>query len=1266
MTSPAAYLADLLEFLANSTPNAAGVTPLGVLTGDTAKGVIGRRPDLPFIPLTCENANTVMPYVDLVNEILEAYVVLGKLDRTVAHDTGKATAAELSANPQFTIDKAYDDVRKAVFPLSLPYDQAVDVMRAYLDHLGTSRYELLQRLDHHDGTLPPIAAQAAEQLGMSPNEFEVITGSHFDGSSSTLLATVAEAYGLGPKDLAPALAPGATGVAVRALQRQLTTSGFPVTVTGVFDAATQTALKAFQTAAGIPATGVPDATTWGLLDAGGPASLEVFLSSVPEFLRRTGIEYIDLIELLKTDYVNPHFARLQFLEDHGITFADVNNFASTGFVTPNTNIQNAVLDPAFGMTMAQFTAWITTRFASIAKFVVLRSSGPQCDLTNTELVRLDGTPVGEADWHRIHRFLRLRRRLGWSIRDVDRALSAFAFPDIDIALVIALATTQRLMTTLKLPLAPVLSIWSTLDTQGPDALHERLFRSRAMQKLDDSFMLNADRSELQTVGNLTDHVPALLAALRVSEVDLQTLRTRLGLDDPGGGVFALMNLSSLSLLYRHATLASGLRLSVNDFLTLVDVVPFNPVLPSPFGPANTELFVEAALKVRTSRFPVALLQYLLLGEAIPPATFEPTADTVTQLLVRLRAGLVQIAGENVPGDDPQGDRTRERLGILFEPNVGDQAVRMIDGSAVYTAPLGGLPPAFAFPAVLARRVAYDAKAGLLQITGVISTPEKAALKLLSAGMAAPLKGAYEKAIDAIFDQPRAFVKDVLGSRGVFVSVADAEARLFADPVVDQFGNPTWLDASGAVIAMDSDGNPIVPGGPPPVVPAAAEHFRFFLAQLLPFLRAELDRALVQKTVADALQLEPGLAQLLFERADVLHLDPLAPHPISDDLRALEGDGLLGTYFSLPGLAGATTPRIDPGIAFDFSSGSTVPGGATTPFSVRWTGWLLASTSGTHTFYLRSGGGARLTIDGVLVIDSFTAPPVAELQGTMALTAGEIYPVVLDFTTAAFEGVIEWRWSSPSALKTLVPRAQLYSTADRAAMKDARRAYFLMHRASLMLLGFAMQAADVDYIATHAADFSNVSLSDLPLAKSAPNLALFTQWTRLFDLAALRDQLPPGQVGGPSLVAVFGAAAASATPGALTSAVVAAFTALTGVDITEAATALGGLTDADLVSEIWLARVQALLDLSRLTGVTPATLADWVSTLAQNGPAEEIKRIVRARWDEETWPRVARPLNDVLRSHQRDALVAYLVARLGLENADQLYELLLIDVRWGPA
>src|SRR5262249_48235577 len=106
--SPAAYFVDLLQFLdpneeKDSSPWKSFLKYWerqhnGEKYTDKYKkpyaALIERRPDLPHLPLTCENTQTALPYIDLVNEILEYYVAFDKpADR--AYDTGAATTPEL-------------------------------------------------------------------------------------------------------------------------------------------------------------------------------------------------------------------------------------------------------------------------------------------------------------------------------------------------------------------------------------------------------------------------------------------------------------------------------------------------------------------------------------------------------------------------------------------------------------------------------------------------------------------------------------------------------------------------------------------------------------------------------------------------------------------------------------------------------------------------------------------------------------------------------------------------------------------------------------------------------------------------------------------------------------------------------------------------------------------------------------------------------------------------------------------------------------------
>lgn len=69
----------------------------------------------------------------------------------------------------------------------------------------------------------------------------------------------------------PTVKPGDTGVVVRRLQRALRrTPNLGITVSGAFDAQTETAAKEFQQGAGLTVDGIVGPLTWNALPDGGP------------------------------------------------------------------------------------------------------------------------------------------------------------------------------------------------------------------------------------------------------------------------------------------------------------------------------------------------------------------------------------------------------------------------------------------------------------------------------------------------------------------------------------------------------------------------------------------------------------------------------------------------------------------------------------------------------------------------------------------------------------------------------------------------------------------------------------------------------------------------------------------------------------------------------------------------------------------------------------------------------------------------------------
>ena len=74
------------------------------------------------------------------------------------------------------------------------------------------------------------------------------------------------------------------------------------------------------------------------------------------------------------------------------------------------------------------------------------------------------------------------------------------------------------------------------------------------------FALNDDRTELaKTDSTLGDHTASILAVLQVTEEELSLIKASEGLAETGS-----LNLANLSRLYRYASLAKALDLSIED------------------------------------------------------------------------------------------------------------------------------------------------------------------------------------------------------------------------------------------------------------------------------------------------------------------------------------------------------------------------------------------------------------------------------------------------------------------------------------------------------------------------------------------------------------------------------------------------------------------------------------------------------------------------------------------------------------------------------
>ena len=117
-----------------------------------------------------------------------------------------------------------------------------------------------------------------------------------------------------------------------------------------------------------------------------------------------------------------------------------------------------------------------------------------------------------------------------------------------------------------------------------------------------------------------------------------------------------------------------------------------------------------------------------------------------------------------------------------------------------------------------------------------------------------------------------------------------------------------------------------------------------------------------------------------------------------------GTGLAGAYFNNVALTGSPALERVEKVAFTWSD-SPGPGVNANQFSVRWTGFVEAPSTGSYQFRTRSNDGVRLWINGLLVIDNWTAHGISDDTSTaVALTKNQRHAVTMEYYDNAGSGV----------------------------------------------------------------------------------------------------------------------------------------------------------------------------------------------------------------------------------------------------------------------
>lgn len=482
--SPAAYMVDLLQML-DSGQKTKNLSPLDVL--------LARRPDIGEIDLTCDNTNTSVPYIDLALEILENAVITFTISNL---PSGISVVGQNKISDSLDNNIIPDRLKNELASRHLITDQEIQLTIQQPSKRWVIRQQGIK-----------ITLQTWEVLGSL-----MIIPCQQTVSTTAEITAVPQFVNPLPYD------------------NQLLNTFYP----------------------------------WSL-------PFDLWREETNAWLKQLGIDRNQLMNLVSNvEQLNDVHIASEFL---GFSNAEVDKLTNTtiegwqewgfegqtvtsvkdpiageqlNFAAPNyswievLNKHASILRHRAKLSQRELMNLIEMRFIQLMDITPGRKielTGDECNATKMELTGLD-----ESSLKRIHIFVRLWRKLGWSMFDLDRTIAAFPQASnnnrFTPEFIVFVANIERLRQQTGLPIGLILNWYApNLDTysyndfsSGPGKAvlspYESLFYDRSVSRpRDAAFELRGDRKELvlSPIEIINSKLSLVAAALSVKQTELKTL-----------------------------------------------------------------------------------------------------------------------------------------------------------------------------------------------------------------------------------------------------------------------------------------------------------------------------------------------------------------------------------------------------------------------------------------------------------------------------------------------------------------------------------------------------------------------------------------------------------------------------------------------------------------------------------------------------------------------------------------------------------------------
>ena len=616
--SPAAYLVEILEFLKNRRlidPTVKAPPLPQIPESIIAKDVlffhinkngekVTRRADIGEIDLSCENANTLVPYIDLVCELLEEFI---------APDNGILFTGKIFDNPAAKTGKISTelfDVLKLEIPVT---NEAMIYATETREGLSEPYYvrdkKAVCKITKENGKyivkLLHQTLSSAEELAAAP---EYVNQGAYDELKSSNYAfklpfdlnhTEAKAYFNRfvisrtelMKDFQTETGPAAVQIAAEIAAEKL---GLTDAERSIIVASDKDNLIDQQLYWNAPSEWEPP-----VVETAEPPVVD---TEEPELISGNVLDYMKRVD--------------HFLDKTGLTYKELELLLSLEFISQKHKliIHHNYDDPnAENKTISCVTA--------------------KKDIINLDKFALD----------RIHRFLRLQKKTGWKFEVLDEIImqANLGNTKLDDACLIKAADLVTLAERTGIKLYELIGFYGEIphEIRNADAtkpLFHQVFLNKAKNGFIDDRLLLPDKMDGSLI--LEDFKSSLATCLQLSEQDFEQIMSTKKITTFGKAPFEESNRKkfvNLSYLFAASRLMKKLKLKAEDFLILTDLTRLNisTGLNISDSPENTLAFLKAADDAKRFSLNLTEVRFMLTA---PEAKNEDEEYKITKLLEKLQ------------------------------------------------------------------------------------------------------------------------------------------------------------------------------------------------------------------------------------------------------------------------------------------------------------------------------------------------------------------------------------------------------------------------------------------------------------------------------------------------------------------------------------------------------------------------------------------------------------------------------------------------------